>query len=415
MFESSGEYYNFIDNNCDTTVVVFSSINVPRGKFSCSRAFDNKVYNYLFINCPNNSWYLNNIFPNCYSFKENCEYLKRFLVNKLGEEHKIITYGGSMGGYGALVFGLAIKADYVIATGVEHKLMIGGGNSTRFLKAKINGLIPNVHDLLKDFNGRAFIIYGENYMPDILCAFDLKDTQIELVTLKNKPHSIPPYIESKFGLTNFISKTLDSDCLPFDSDEIGDILNSDSVPLLYEAFLEIKRKCFSQQKLDELIECSNSCDSVSATAYCLLYIGIYFYENGKVEDAMRFLFKSRDLGLNNSEILSYIAYCYYDIGSYYKSSQFSKRAAYLSPLYSEKILMVHSRNLIKMGNVDDAVSFLNEFCPNSSGMVNYQLARCYYLLNDIDNALIYIKIAQDILPDREDITDFVSKLEDLVS
>lgn len=304
-------------------------------------------------------------FLNCKNFIENSKYLKKITDKLRSDNQKIITYGGSMGGYGALIYGLHINADHIISTGVEHKLMIEGGNSLRFIKSPINSFVPDIRNLLSKFTGTAHIVYGENYIPDIVCANDLKTSSIKLYTLKNKPHSIPPYIEKKFGLYDFILETTQKRECPFSSDELGDILLSDNIGLLHDCFIEIKRKTFKEESYNKLKTSLKKIKSNSEKKYILLYLGIYAYHHGNIKKSMLYLFKSRNLGLNNSELISYIAFCYDDIGSFYKSYVFSSKAVKMAPIYNEKIVMLHKKNLLRLKKVDEHFDFVNNKLNNN--------------------------------------------------
>lgn len=105
----------------DELIVVFSPINIPKGKFGLSRFFGKDVRNVLFFNCPN-TWYVD-----CIDEMEQIihEIISEFQISK------VVLYGPSMGGYAAARIGGKNPEFTTFLFGPELKLYIPGSLSQK--------------------------------------------------------------------------------------------------------------------------------------------------------------------------------------------------------------------------------------------------------------------------------------------
>lgn len=101
-------------------VVVFSQVRVPDGKFGLDRLFARTQHSCLFLNDPDNSWYL--------GLDDSIDRAVEAAVTAI-QPQKIIYYGSSMGGYGALATGLRRQDGAVYAFGPELELGRPGSQS----------------------------------------------------------------------------------------------------------------------------------------------------------------------------------------------------------------------------------------------------------------------------------------------
>jgi Flp pilus assembly protein TadD/dienelactone hydrolase len=108
----------------DTVLIIFSHIGYPAGKFAMSNALANISATKIFINCRDSAWYQQGIEGVSSSIDETVVVLTE-LLEKIAPA-RVFTTGMSMGGYAALLFGLKLKCDAVlaftaeVAVGAEH-------------------------------------------------------------------------------------------------------------------------------------------------------------------------------------------------------------------------------------------------------------------------------------------------------
>lgn len=409
-----GMFCKYVDNGKQDLLIAFSSVNVPPGKFSGSKAFYGINANVLFINCPSNSWYINEIFPGCNDWSANIKYLSNLIKRLTKKDSIVITYGGSMGGYGALLYGLAINADYIFSTGVEHLFYIDGGNTRRYFQGPVNSCIPNPCDLTKDFTGKAYVIYGENFLPDIFCAYDLaKAKGMNVCTIKNQPHSVPPYINNKYGLTDFMFTAISTGELPFEKNDLGDILVAgESIYILYDAFMEVKRDKFTLRTFHELLRLEGSdIKSESCIKYLYKYLGIFHYSFGEYASAIENLQKSAHKGLICSELFAYLSYALFSNNELDKSLQYSSRSIDIVPLVSYRLLMRHVKNLIALKRYKEAFDIIQVKGDFKNAETNFQMSKILESLYNIPEALDYANIAVLMAPNRKPFINWLEKLK----
>ncbi len=200
------------------TIVSFSAILCPPGKFFTSRIFAGVPQNVVFLNCPGNSWYLDGIPGLGGSIADAAEGLLTVLQQLgLGGSRKTF-WGGSMGGFGAVVYGAHCNAETIVATGAELELLVAGGNSELILKHRQGRTsypeIP-IESLVANSKGRYFLYAGEFAPHDLVSAKRVMACpNVSVTTLRDFGHPLPGYIEETYGLIRFLADHL-STTTPF--------------------------------------------------------------------------------------------------------------------------------------------------------------------------------------------------------
>jgi hypothetical protein len=222
-------FCKIVVRNHPETLLSFSAINCPPGKFFTSRIFATVPQNVVFLNCPKNSWYLDGIPGLGDSLPAAAESLRRLLEHLgLGGTRKI-CWGGSMGGYGAVTFGALLDAETIVATGAELALMVAGGN-TELILGRIQGRtdLPElpIADWISGSRGRFFLYSGEFAYHDLVSALKIAPLpQVRITTLRDFGHPLPGYIEDVHGLHPFLmAHAVETPPVLFDREETG-ILN----------------------------------------------------------------------------------------------------------------------------------------------------------------------------------------------
>lgn len=115
-----GEYqYLRVDRNdsSDTVLIIFSHIGYPAGKFAMSNALASIPATKIFVNCRDSAWYQQGVEGISSSIDETVSVLAELL--KEINPARVFTTGMSMGGYAALLFGLKLNCDAVLAFTAE--------------------------------------------------------------------------------------------------------------------------------------------------------------------------------------------------------------------------------------------------------------------------------------------------------
>lgn len=113
--------------------IVFSAANTQRGSFILRRSLKNSYCHRIFLNCPDNNWYLDGVPGLGINITQTAASIKNLVDNLKEDNSRVICVGTSMGGYGALIVGSLICADYIFATGAELILGLGGSLSKKFI------------------------------------------------------------------------------------------------------------------------------------------------------------------------------------------------------------------------------------------------------------------------------------------
>jgi hypothetical protein len=205
-------------------LLVFSAANTPEGKFLWSKRLAKAPYKQIYLNCPGNQWYLQGIPGLGVTPAELVVSLKRLIKEHFPKADKIYSAGGSMGGYGALLIGCQLGAESILAFGAELKLGMPGSNSFNHAPDDGGQLLCE----LRRTSSRIRLVYGETFFPDLILLVDtledLSSSRIEITTLEDRPHSIPPYVDKKYGLPRIIDTLFEGGLFPFDPSEVGRIL-----------------------------------------------------------------------------------------------------------------------------------------------------------------------------------------------
>jgi hypothetical protein len=200
-------YFSFVRKKSATLFVVFSHVDIVAGKFSQYSTFIDMNFDIIFLNCPQNSYYLNGI-P---GLGENLTSTLRTLsqiCSKNGYD-RIICFGNSMGAFGAMLYGLEIGSD-ILALGPEFLLGVpGGACNTKIADKSLRSIgrerLAMACKLYSNPSSKILALFGEMDFSDLICAASMRRyLNTRVITLADAPHSIAPYLEANIGLESFI-------------------------------------------------------------------------------------------------------------------------------------------------------------------------------------------------------------------
>ena len=215
MNSFNSPFIKVIDKNSSNTVVYFSSVNVPEGKFNGTNAIEGIDANLIFLNCKDNSWYLSEIPNFSRSLNELSKNLKK-LTDQLnaGKSNPFtLYYGGSMGGYGALLYGSMNNADKVIATGVEFNLTKPKGYAATLSSFDFSSIkLPDIANVIKNSQANIDLVFGEASPEDYEDLHSLSNFEnVNIYSIPNCAHKVPVVIEKTLGIKNLLISTLNKE------------------------------------------------------------------------------------------------------------------------------------------------------------------------------------------------------------
>lgn len=219
------------------TIISFSQVNTPMGKFKPYRTIENVNANIIFVNDHGNHWYQSGI----RGISENTNTAALELV-KIAREigsGRVITFGTSMGAFGAMLFATLGSADGCLAFGVESILKMEGSRSKQYISSTTDIMYPDLLYILKDNIIPMVLFVSENDEVDLINAVRLKDIpKLDIVTIKGTMHPGEQFFDMKKRIGELISEYAFTGEFPSGCKREGEILKDEElVKKLYENFL----------------------------------------------------------------------------------------------------------------------------------------------------------------------------------
>lgn len=192
-------------------LVFFAGTNKTNGKFDFWRVGNSQPDHKLFLNNGKNEWYQNGIpgFANdIVSIGRRIEEI----ATSLGAVD-IVLHGVSMGGYAAALFAKLIGCR-AMAFGFDSRLRLPYSRSTQIAKT-VPLVFPDLSKVVSDSSNSILHIAGEVDAMDLKSASHLLNTVgITTLTIRGVGHGGAPFIEQKYGLSNFIQSFASKGVLP---------------------------------------------------------------------------------------------------------------------------------------------------------------------------------------------------------
>jgi hypothetical protein len=182
-------------------LVAFSHINTPVGRFAQHRLLSQLPYAKIFVNCPDNSYYLRPI-PGVGDSVATIAARLKAEISALSPA-RVIFFGNSMGANGALLYGALLNADLTIALAPEVELGIKGGSMLRSARDPTIRDDPHalaLPDLVRQQRGERLCFFGEKAIADLKGAHALRHSGAQVFGLRNAFHSLAPFLHGTVGL-----------------------------------------------------------------------------------------------------------------------------------------------------------------------------------------------------------------------
>lgn len=222
---SSEDYYRIVPvPGAADVCIVASAANTKPGSFMLRRVLQAAPVNQIFVNCPGNQWYLDGIPGLGTDLQSSAEALRQIAEDLRGTGGQVLVLGSSMGGYGAVAMGALMQADIVFATGVEFVLNLPGGLSARFLKGRPADL--DILQAMAEARSRFIMACGEDCFTDLYGLMIAERSGIAgltSLTFRNRSHSLPPYLQGRWGFPQIVTQLLTTGHPPFE-DGLGTLV-----------------------------------------------------------------------------------------------------------------------------------------------------------------------------------------------
>ena len=154
-----GGYIRF-EKGTDELILIFSHLNYPAGKFAMSNAMAGETASKLYINCSENSWYQVGIPGYTENISDTIKFLKE-IISEINPS-KTISFGMSMGGYAAILFGIKLKLDYILA--FTSELTLGSKLQRSFYLNNLKTYDPDYKDIsrliVENEDTTIYLFYG---------------------------------------------------------------------------------------------------------------------------------------------------------------------------------------------------------------------------------------------------------------
>lgn len=196
------------NRNADRTLVVFSSIHTIPGRFRFERQLADVNANVIFLNCPNNSWYLQGV-PGLGDTMSSARKALKQIINEQFPGTRLFSLGSSMGASGliALTTGLDIHRSFAFCPEID---LFGEAS---FSRKHYAGAETSVRDLwceLKECEN-INIFYGEECEHDLhqLAKLRQRFPGLPTQTFAHQPHGVVEAIYLTEGMSGILSSLLD--------------------------------------------------------------------------------------------------------------------------------------------------------------------------------------------------------------
>lgn len=231
-------YIEILERDHPVLLIGFSHIETPPGYYSQYRVLKQLPYSLMFLNCPENSYYLRAI-P---GIGDDVTGIARTLEQRIAgiAPKRVVCFGNSMGAFGALLYGMLLGADLVIAVGPE--VLLGTKGCAMNSAARDKGIADDAHakGLINLIRSRPHVrkiaLFGEKSLPDMVCALALQEIGEDCFSIRNCFHSVAPFIHGSVDLASFIADCVDGGSdVAFLRDHRGDFITcTDAIRRLYD-------------------------------------------------------------------------------------------------------------------------------------------------------------------------------------
>ncbi|WP_059049287.1 tetratricopeptide repeat protein [Paenibacillus senegalimassiliensis] len=274
--------------NSKDVLIVFSHTNYPPGKFAMTNVASELAATKIYVNCHGNSWYQEGIRNITSSIDETAELLKEILAEL--KPGRIICTGMSMGGYAALLFGLLLEVDEILA--FTSEVLIGEGYARSYYSndiKKYDYRYKSLASLMRqNKKTQVYCIYGVYDLIDLSLLWSISDVitnnNLYHLTFASGNHQVTKRFDMSKLLKGFLEKR------KFESSDERYCFENKDEPGIFMIYRELKLHV-DEKNYQSVYELLIDCEYTANHSEFCLYLGIACLELKKITEAKEF-FKS---------------------------------------------------------------------------------------------------------------------------
>ena len=388
--------------NSQDVLLVFSHTNYPKGKFAMTNILKNIGVTTIYVNCQKNSWYQQGLEGVSSNIDETVEVLHK-IINELRPE-KVYCTGMSMGGYAALLFGLLLNVDAILAFTAE--ILIGEEYARSYYSndsKKYDYRYKSLGNLIRE-NKKTQIygVYGIYDFIDLSLLWTISDQIVgnkkvhifytsgnHQVTYRLDIHSIVNSLLKK-------GKLINEDIHPV----YTLIQNND--PIIFMLFREVKI-LMDNSNYNEIYDLLSENSYTKTSPQLLYYLGIACLETKKIENAISSLRMAVELDPYFHSSLFQLASAYQSLEKLDEAIHYYKMGIEQKPDYPNGYYRLGMAYLSIQDKQNAIVCFIKalELHPKYPE-VNYQYALIKLANNEYEESAQLLKTALKVDPNNPD-------------
>ena len=188
--EKVGEYFSaHIKSSSKVFILAFSGVNTSPGRFNYIRSFSDLDVNVIYLNTCGNDYYHFGIKGVADDLQGTCDYIKTF-ISKYCSDPVIYTFGCSMGGYGAALYGSLLDVKAILAIGPTVPLYSEFFNAHESRQEHYEQF-NKLKTLLIESEVEKVFLYGDRTLNDILSyQFFAKSAKTKCEIYLGTPHAL---------------------------------------------------------------------------------------------------------------------------------------------------------------------------------------------------------------------------------
>lgn len=273
------------------TVVAFSSVNTPTGMFKPYKTIIETEANIVFVNDSGNNWYLKGISGVGSNFTESAK--KIIDISRSIGNGWVMTFGTSMGAYGAMLYAAVGGADKCVAFGPEVMLDQPGSRSHQHKNKDVFLSYATLLSYIKNSSTGFNLITSESDEIDLINAIAFSDIEnVNVFSIRGVEHPGVQVFDAEIGIGKFIDAAIADSGSIMSFKRAGTILeNKELIKDLWIAF-GLKREKNFIGYLDYLLSVRER--HLDNSMY-MLRLGEAYYRTGNLRRATESLKRSIEL------------------------------------------------------------------------------------------------------------------------
>ncbi|MEQ1950995.1 hypothetical protein [Mesorhizobium sp. CN2-181] len=286
--------YRVIPRDSKKLAIFFSGTGVEDHRFHWWKMGQRIDASIIYVNNGRNEWYMRGIPGIGDTYKATVAGFKSW-AKALGASD-IYTCGGSMGGSGALIYGVPLGAR-VLGMGFETRLDYPFGNVKRLM---VRDFVPEFTDfrpLVAKAKQRIIVYSGESEPVDLISAAHIADLpMVETVTLRGVGHGPPAHLRNRGRLDPLFDAFMNDEPIP-PVPNAGSGLTPGFPESLYSAYCAERGK-----RWRDLERWSLKALSLYPTAeFAMMYLGKSLLMRDHPKEAIEVLQKALEQNRNSRE------------------------------------------------------------------------------------------------------------------